>query len=941
MAFKKHGRQYDVVVYGATGYTGLLTAEFIASQFPTNTKWAVAGRSAPKLEEVVKTCRGVNPDRKPPHIEVCGLDDTELAALAKKTYILITTVGPYSRYGEHAFKACAEAGTHYLDCTGEAVWHHEMIKKYGAAAKASGACMFPQSAVESAPPDLVTFSLASFIKSELSAPVGDVVVSLHELHSAPSGGTLASVVSLFEVFSVKQVAASHKPYALSPVPNPKSAPKPSIQSRLTGAHYIPNLGRLCTSVTSGTDTAVVQRTWGLFQQEPGLRKNAYGPNFTYREFAKTRNVVSAMFMHYGIIVGGMLLAFCSPFRNLVRRFVVQPGQGPSKEDSANDYIEYRGVATPDTQSGSGKQALCRAWYQGSMYYMTGFFLAQGARTLLEDDLELRGGVYTPACLGQGMNNLTTILECDAVEGSPAKLFAGFNKPISACAEPASAASDQSAVGDCPRLPYRALYMAPAMHEEHAPRPRGVLQLAIRQCYLPLITDYVAGTAMALSSMPCPQPFCPKMGPQRSSKTAEKLKLLPNPELEEEELDEESNRDVYSQYTRIKDPMARRDAARLGKADRERLPRVTAYCTANKYQMENLMRFLKGRGKSKGANPKLIDECIYSPYNYGPINHAQRSEPFEETQDRPIYGHERRHSTGELQAEEHSDAYQREALADFRSQHQHGHEPEHSFNPGRDANNDLAYPEGSSMEHSHSRTVDANFDTHVHTPEVFLFDYGVVVIWGMSLAHEQRFLKDIAKFELEKLDPDDVETECFNFYYTREYQARIYNDFITLRDKGNYKTKLAISHALAQSVKTSLFEELLASTIDACKDIPTQIAMAGKISLSQTQINMQIGELFILRINIHLNGSLLDTPELFWVEPHLEPVYQAVRSYLEMDQRVGLLTERLDVIADLLAVLKDQLSHGHGEMLEWIVIVLIAAEILVAAINIVVDLYAGV
>ena len=81
--------------------------------------------------------------------------------------------------------------------------------------------------------------------------------------------------------------------------------------------------------------------------------------------------------------------------------------------------------------------------------------------------------------------------------------------------------------------------------------------------------------------------------------------------------------------------------------------------------------------------------------------------------------------------------------------------------------------------------------------------------------------------------------------------------------------------------------------------------------------MQIGELFILRINIHLNGSVLDTPEVFWTEPHLEPVYQAVRSYLEMDQRVNLLTERLDVIADLLAVLKDQLSHGHGEKLEWI------------------------
>ena len=128
--------------------------------------------------------------------------------------------------------------------------------------------------------------------------------------------------------------------------------------------------------------------------------------------------------------------------------------------------------------------------------------------------------------------------------------------------------------------------------------------------------------------------------------------------------------------------------------------------------------------------------------------------------------------------------------------------------------------------------------------------------------------------------------------------------------------------------------------------------------------MQIGELFILRINIHLQGSVLDAPELMGAEPQLEPVYQAVRSYLEMDQRVGLLTERLDVIADLLQVLKDQLTHTHGksirfppvekplkscansslptgEYLEWIVIVLIAAEIVVAAINILVDLYAGV
>ncbi|KAF5683651.1 Sad1-interacting factor 2 [Fusarium circinatum] len=430
-------------------------------------------------------------------------------------------------------------------------------------------------------------------------------------------------------------------------------------------------------------------------------------------------------------------------------------------------------------------------------------------------------------------------------------------------------------------------------------------------------------------------FGPKIGPQRSTKKTEKLKLLPNTDLDDPE-DEESGRDVYSQYTRIKDPAARRDAAKLGKADRDRLPRVTAYCTANRYEMEALMRFLKGRGKTRGANPKLIDECIYTPYNYTSKNARSRD---------PVQNYERRHSTG---GDAIDVAQQRSDLADLpleeAGSEAHGHNG-HAHNDANSNGNgshiDSADLLGSAVEdHDSISETNPDFDTQVHTPEVFLFDYGVVVIWGMTEAQEARFLKEIAKFETEKLAPDDVETELFNFYYTKDYQARIYNDFITLRDKNNYMTKLAISHALAQSVKTSLFEELIASTVDTCKDIPTQIATTGKIALRRSQINMQIGELFILRINIHLNGSVLDTPELFWVEPQLEPVYQAVRSYLEMDQRVGLLTERLDVIADLLAVLKGELSHGHDEKLEWIVIVLIAAEILVAAVNIVVDLYVG-
>ncbi len=430
------------------------------------------------------------------------------------------------------------------------------------------------------------------------------------------------------------------------------------------------------------------------------------------------------------------------------------------------------------------------------------------------------------------------------------------------------------------------------------------------------------------------PSAPKIGPQRTTKNAQKLKLLPNPDPGDDGPDEESGRDVYSQFTRIKDPTARRDAARLGKADRDRLPRVTAYCTASAYRLEGLMRFLKGRTKSRGANPKQFDECIYSPYSYdlpkASLNHSPHSNTKPsaaiDQSSRASMERERRYSDSVIEVDE-SRQHRRENLIDL--------------NHDGDTN---ALESGESSDINPSPAEEAqqtpDFDTQVHTPEVFLFNYGTVVIWGMTLQHEHRFLKDIAKFESEKLSEDDVQTENFNFYYTRDYQARIYNDFISLREKKNYMTKLAISHALAQSVKviplsplngsptfltgwpltllqTSLFEDLVSSTISLTSPLPEQIALTGSIALTRREITMQIGQLFILRINIHLQGSVLDSPELMWAEPQLEPVYRAVRSYLEMDQRVGLLTERLDVIADLLAVLKDQVRTTHGEYLEWI------------------------
>lgn len=407
---------------------------------------------------------------------------------------------------------------------------------------------------------------------------------------------------------------------------------------------------------------------------------------------------------------------------------------------------------------------------------------------------------------------------------------------------------------------------------------------------------------------------PKIGPQRTSKNTQKLKLLPNPVTGEDEasLDDTIPREVYSQITRIKEPTARRDAARLGKADRDRLPRVTAYCTASSYKLETVMKFFKGRVNTRGSNPKLFEECVYSPYNYDYDPHKplfNQPPHHDESFDPRVHmaQGERRFSDSEIEVSDRT-IQQQDDLISFQDE-----------NP-----NDTTVPEEPSLSSAHvvagsrSKSFDGtDLDTTIHTPEVFLFDYGTVVIWGMSPEQETRFLREVSKFATSVLSAEDMQIENFNFYYTRDYQARIYNDFISLRDPRSYMTKLAISHALSQSVKTSLFEDLVSETIATTSPLPAQIAQTGSVNLTRRQINMQIGELFILRINIHLQGSVLDSPELMWAEPQLDPIYQAVRSYLEMDQRVSLLTERLEVIGDLLAVLKDQLSHRHGEYLEWI------------------------
>ncbi|KAH7419616.1 Saccharopine dehydrogenase-domain-containing protein [Cadophora sp. MPI-SDFR-AT-0126] len=387
-------RQYDLVVFGATGYTGKLTAEHITTHLPTDLRWALAGRSATKLEAVAAECKTLNPDRIQPAIEVCKLDDTDLSALAKKTKVLITTVGPYGMYGEHAFKACAENGTHYLDVTGEIPFVRDMIRKYETTAKKNGCIMIPQIGIESAPADLVTWTLVDMIRKKLSAPTGEVIVSVHDLTSSPSGGTLNSVLSLMDTWSLKDIATAHEPGSLSPIPVPKAQSYKSIVTKIFGFRSVSDLGILTSSLGGTADRPIIYRSWALLGGD-----KTYGPNFHFSEYMKARNYLGAIAIHFGLMIGSVLLAI-PLFRTIARKYVVKPGDGPTREQYKNDRVEYRGIGIPDVQTPNPPKAFCRVKFEGSLYAYTGLSVAQAAVSILRDGHDLSGGIYTPACLGQ-------------------------------------------------------------------------------------------------------------------------------------------------------------------------------------------------------------------------------------------------------------------------------------------------------------------------------------------------------------------------------------------------------------------------------------------------------------------------------------------------------------------------------------------------------------
>lgn len=206
-------------------------------------------------------------------------------------------------------------------------------------------------------------------------------------------------------------------------------------------------------------------------------------------------------------------------------------------------------------------------------------------------------------------------------------------------------------------------------------------------------------------------------------------------------------------------------------------------------------------------------------------------------------------------------------------------------------------------------------------DIFYFSYGAAVFWGISKERCYPYLEQIKDFEEQPVE--EIEKDEFTFIVGDS--PKIIEDEIILPNM-DVLSRLAISHGLAQSVKLGTFESSLRKTFNHTKHIPEDLAKHGRIPLSRKEIRCKMGELFIERNSINLHVDVLDTPEFFWEYTELEPLYAMTANYLDLETRVEVLNQRLDVIHELFEMLGNELNHQHSSRLEWTIIVLIVMEV---------------
>lgn len=333
-------------------------------------------------------------------------------------------------------------------------------------------------------------------------------------------------------------------------------------------------------------------------------------------------------------------------------------------------------------------------------------------------------------------------------------------------------------------------------------------------------------------------------------------------------------------------------------DLANLSRVTAYCTGEGYNVTGLRAFLR---QHHHVSPRLYDECLYAAYHY------------------PLWtlrpGKENLLNVRIRSASPHP-----------------GNDHEEDDEEEMDYEEDSYQDDGSSNKTRRKSDKDSLF----LGGELFVFDYGVVVFWNFHRAQELLMLEDLSQFSTRPFrdNPnEDMQIEEMHFQYdTSQIKPRIFNDMITLKSS-NHMIKLTLSHGLSQSAVLARYEDIMDKTIEDTKHLPKEMAQTGRLVKNRTEITKINGHLFQLRMNVNLVSNVLDTPEIFWSEPALQPMYVAIRDYLEIPQRAKILNDRLKVVSDLLSMLRDHLTNFGVEYQTLIIIYLIIVAVIVACFEI--------
>ena len=381
-------KTYDIVLWGATGYTGQLIADYLARTVDSSVKWAIAGRNQTKLEQVREALTAVNPTLADlPILIGDSQDKASIDAIVAQTRVVCTTVGPYTLYGTPLVAACAEQGVDYCDLTGETLWMRDNIDNFHAQAEQTGARIVHCCGFDSIPSDLGVLMMQEHAHKVYGRYCSEIQFVLWGMSGGFSGGTAASLLETVKKIEKDPSIAKKlaNPYNLVPDHEPDWS-----HADQDSARYDEDL-RAWTgpSVMAHINTRIVRRSHALQDWR-------YGADFRYNESMRMPNKTTAVGFSTGYKVG-MGALFIPRLRGWIEENVLpSAGEGPTAEERDNGYFRNKFVGKIKVDNGAitifGEVSDNRDPGYGS----TAKMLGQSALSLAFDDLPARGGILTPA-----------------------------------------------------------------------------------------------------------------------------------------------------------------------------------------------------------------------------------------------------------------------------------------------------------------------------------------------------------------------------------------------------------------------------------------------------------------------------------------------------------------------------------------------------------------